>query len=97
MAYKEEYTPGAWAAICDICGWKFKSHELKKRWDGKMVCDEDFEARHPSDFIRHRNRELTVPYIAPESTDTFISVTYAASNVGVQENTKPTGTFDNSI
>ena len=41
-------------AICDVCGFKHKQSQLKKRWDGAMVCDKDFELRHPQDLIRPR-------------------------------------------
>ena len=97
MSTKEEFVAGAWNAICDVCGWKFKSHELKRRWDGKMVCDEDFETRHPSDFIRTVREKLTVPYAVPESTDIDVSPTYISASEGTQENTIPTGTFNNEL
>lgn len=41
--------------ICDICGRKFKSTELQKRWDGYMVCEKDWEPRNILDFYRVRN------------------------------------------
>ena len=91
------YKHGEWSAICDTCGWKFKSSELRETWDHRMVCKDDWEPRHPSDYLRGRADKTQVPYVSPESTDTFISVTYAASTVGVQENTIPTGTFNNNI
>lgn len=41
--------------ICDVCGRKFKSYELEKRWDGYMVCAKDWEQRNILDFYRVRN------------------------------------------
>jgi hypothetical protein len=46
------YKPGVWNAVCDVCGFKHKSDQLTKRWDGKMVCKADFETRHPADLFR---------------------------------------------
>lgn len=43
---------GTWNAYCDVCAGKFKSDKLKKRWDGFMVCDKDWESRHPQDFLK---------------------------------------------
>lgn len=43
---------GTWNAYCDVCAGKFKADQLKKRWDGFMVCDKDWETRHPQDFLR---------------------------------------------
>ncbi len=39
-------------AICDCCGFKFKQSQLRKRWDGAMVCSKDFELRHPQDSLK---------------------------------------------
>jgi len=39
-------------AICDVCGFQYKGSQLKKRWDGALVCHKDFEQRHPQDFVR---------------------------------------------
>lgn len=38
--------------ICDVCGFKYKRSQLKKRWDGAIVCSEDWEPRHPQDLIK---------------------------------------------
>ncbi len=34
------------------CNRKYKAYEIRKRWDGMLVCDEDWEPRHPQDFVR---------------------------------------------
>lgn len=39
-------------AICDRCGFEFRSDELRKMWNGLMVCSEDFEARNAQEFVR---------------------------------------------
>lgn len=93
MGHADKLVLGDWNAICDVCGFKYKASQLKKRWDGFMVCPEDWEVRHPQDFVRSKPDDQSVPWTRPEPTDTFISVTYADSSVGVQENTKPSGTF----
>jgi hypothetical protein len=49
-------------AICDICGFKYKASELKKRWDGYMVCDKDWETRNILDFYRTANDTHTLPF-----------------------------------
>lgn len=66
------YAPRQWNAICDVCGFKFKSDKLQKRWDGMMVCSEDYEARHPMDFLRVPDDDQAVPWTRPEGDDTFI-------------------------
>lgn len=64
---------GKWNALCDVCGFKFKSSDLRKRWDGLMVCDDDWETRHPQDFIRAITDEYPLPWTRPDPGDTFIN------------------------
>jgi len=53
--------------ICDICGFKKKNYELRKRWDGYWVCDEDWESRHILDFYRTKNDVHNLPFTRPDS------------------------------
>ncbi|RAK52129.1 hypothetical protein [Phenylobacterium deserti] len=32
-------------AICDRCGFQRKHHQLRKEWDGLMVCAECYDPR----------------------------------------------------
>lgn len=67
---------GEWNAICDVCGLKFKSSMLQRRWDGLMTCDKDWEMRHPQDFLRVNKEVISPPWVRPEGDDSFISVPY---------------------
>lgn len=49
-------------ALCDVCQFKYKASELRKRWDGLMCCPEDWEYRHPLDFFRTRNDTHKLPF-----------------------------------
>jgi hypothetical protein len=63
------YKPGTWNAVCDVCGFHFKADELKKRYDGRMVCDADFELRHPSELLRARQDNPPIPWSRPAPAD----------------------------
>lgn len=52
MDDKEYFVPGLFNIYCMSCNRKYKSNEIRKRWDGLLVCDEDWEPRHPQDFVR---------------------------------------------
>jgi hypothetical protein len=68
---------GDWNALCDSCGRKFKASSLQKRWDGLIVCREDWEQRHPQDLLRVQREQISVPWSRPyPATDTFIPVNY---------------------
>ena len=65
---------GNFNALCDVCGFKFKALNLKKRWDGLIVCKDDYEARHAQDFLRVQKERIAVPFSRPyPEEDTFIS------------------------
>lgn len=66
------YIPGDFWRICEVCGFKYRASQTSKRWDGLIVCREDFEERHPQDFVRGRVDRQNVPNPRPESTDVFI-------------------------
>lgn len=74
------YKPGQWKAICDVCGFEFYSSELKKRWDGLMVCHEDFEHDHPQKFLKVKEYSVGVPWSRPEPEDEFLKVCYPYSS-----------------
>ena len=40
---------------CPVCGIVYKRAEMRVRWDGQLVCEFDWEPRHPMDFFRNRN------------------------------------------
>lgn len=60
---------GNYNTICQVCGWKFKASELRKRWDGLWVCQEDWETRHPMDFYRTIPDQKALPYVLPDRED----------------------------
>lgn len=66
------YKPGNWNAICDVCSFKFKATELKKRWDGLMVCSKDFELDHPQKYLKVREDRTSVPWVRPRPADVFV-------------------------
>ena len=73
---KNYYISGEWNLICDVCGKKIKAHKAKHRWDGLVVCEKDYEARHPQDFVKARVDKITVPFLRPRPVDVFVNVDY---------------------
>lgn len=82
------YKPGQWRALCDVCGFKYWSGEMRKRWDGLMVCPKDFELDHPQKYIKVQEESQGTPWARPEpAEDTFIGIcyiyeTYAYAGIG---------------
>ena len=77
------YKAGQFNVICDRCGFKFKNVELKKDWQGLMVCKDDFEQRHPQDFIRVRQERLAPPWTRPRPGDVFIEICTIVTSQGL--------------
>lgn len=88
------YIPGEWNVICDQCGRQFKASALRKRWDGFMVCQDDWETRHPQDFVRPVQDNKPLPWTRPEPEDGEVEVTYIEQVTGAAYYTIPEGTFD---
>ncbi len=68
------YRAGAWNAICDRCGFKFKNADLRLEWNGLRTCRECWEPRHPQDLLRGKKDDQTVPWSRPDSDGTDVSV-----------------------
>lgn len=83
------FESGQWNTICDRCGFKFKSGELKKTWDNLWVCPEDWETRHIADFIKAPPPQKAIDFARPEPANTFTGAPYISETIGVQETTIP--------
>jgi hypothetical protein len=55
-----------WWANCAVCSDQVLGGDMKRRWDGVMVCVQCWEPRHPMDFYRPRNDTHPLPFIQKE-------------------------------
>ena len=72
MSYVPYFKPGSWIVECFLCGRMFKGEELRRTWDGKFVCQQDYEAKHPQLSVRGVKDQIRVPFSSPEGPDTYI-------------------------
>lgn len=81
------FLSGQYNAFCDVCGQEYKSGQLLKRWDGLIVCEYDFEQRHPQDLIRVRSETPGVPWSRPGGEDVFLvfSSAFGQSTINHEE------------
>jgi len=70
----DRWKKGDWLTLCDVCGFKHYASELRERWDGRMVCRQDWELRHPQDLIRLPRAERGIPWARSWNTamDKFV-------------------------
>jgi hypothetical protein len=64
---------GSWNAVCDRCGAKFKQEDLRRDWQGFMLCRDDYETRQPQDFVRGIVDPKPIPWARPKVTPVFVS------------------------
>lgn len=74
-------------AVCDICGFEFKADKLQKRWDGYMVCKEDWEPRNILDFYRTRDDNHKLPWVRPEDGEDLAWSTILTNITGSSDTT----------
>ena len=70
---KSRYVKEDWNAICDVCGFKFKASQLRKRWDGLLVDSACYESRHPQEFVRGKADKQVPKWTRPEPADVFVA------------------------
>lgn len=70
---KDYFKPHSSNVICDRCGFKAKSDDLIREWNGLMVhrfkCH---EPRNQQDFLKGMPDNLPRPYYRPEPEEIFI-------------------------
>lgn len=59
-------------ALCQRCGFKFKSRELRLEWTNLRVCEGCLDHRHPQDFVKGKADRQAPAWVSPEPADTFI-------------------------
>ena len=65
--------------ICDISGQTFRADEVRKNWRGQIVSLEDWEPRHPQEFLRGKLDRQTVRDPRPDVDNVSELVTASAS------------------
>lgn len=70
-----------WNVICQVCRRKIKASEAKKQWNGLIVCESDYEERHPLDMPQPVViDEQPLPFTSPPLEPEYI---YSCSGAGV--------------
>lgn len=89
--------PGNWKVACHVCGMWHPSSEIKKRWDGLLVCEKDWETRHPQTLIKVRGETAVPSFVSKDPTDSFtlvcdINTSSGYADMGVADCAKASNT-----
>ena len=64
---------GHWVE-CQRTGFVIRNEDARKEWTGIIVAKEEWEPRHPQDFLRGVvDNQAAVGLVVPETSGTFIS------------------------
>lgn len=81
---------GAWNVTCQVCGFRYKSDEIRHRWDGVIVCHPCWEPRHPQELVRkHKETSSDLPFVSPEIDGPSVAPPYVFT-----PDPPPPGTFN---
>lgn len=76
-AHGAGFRPGDRWLECDRCGFDYRLHEMKREWNGLVVCTSCHEPRHPQDFIKVvEDRIAPRGPVRPPSPLSFVTRTY---------------------
>lgn len=45
--------------VCDSCGFDIRAEDIRETWDHRLVCPADWEPRHPQDFVRSKQEDMS--------------------------------------
>lgn len=69
---------------CDRCASAIRSSDAMVTWDNLIVCPDDWEIRHPQDFVRGRADDIAAKEPRrSESGDIFVSTCSSSSVTGI--------------
>lgn len=86
-----DYKSGDNWVTCDVCGFDIYASDIKKRWDGLLVCEDDYELRHPQDFVRARKDKISADIVNPSPEDITKDITLSDGGASTDI---PDGTFN---
>lgn len=74
---KDVYIKGLWNVLCDDCGTKYKSNQVRKDWQGLYLCDgadtnQCWNPRHPQDHVRGKRDNQRVPFVRPQGEIVYL-------------------------
>jgi hypothetical protein len=67
---RTRYVKGDYNVISDRDGGKYKRSECRKEWNGLLVHRDEWEPRHPQDFVKGVKDDMSVPDPRPGAEDT---------------------------
>ena len=72
--------------VCDVCGFHYRSSEMRERWDGAVVCKADYETRHQQGYVKAKQDVIAAQGLVrtPPVEDEFVGAVFS-TRLGVAE------------
>lgn len=65
------YRKGDNNLICDRTGFKIKASDSRKEWNGLVVHKDEWEERHPQDYVRGVKEKIAADVVRSEPTTDY--------------------------
>lgn len=65
------YKPGDNWVECERTGMAIRASDARKEWNGLWVAKEEWEPRHPQDYLKSREDNQTPQLTNPESDEAY--------------------------
>ena len=80
LSAQGKYVEGDHFKICDRSGFKIRSSDSRREWNGSIVHKHFFEPRHPQDLVKGKPDKQNVINPRPESADHFLGANEVTSD-----------------
>lgn len=94
------YRKGSFLRICDRSGQTYDARDTRKEWNGLIVGKDEWEIRHPQDFVRGIKERIASPeprpQIDPTATLSLSISDITASSGAVAGGVYTSGAIDNT-
>lgn len=77
------YNKGDHWIQCDLCASHIYASEARYRWDGMVVCPDDWEPRQPQDFVRGRQDKIAADEPRRPDRDIFVEDCPPSAIIGI--------------
>lgn len=80
------FVSGQHNAVCQRCGFEYKSGQMTREWTGLWVCrggttNDCWEVRHPQESVRGRVDKQAPRWTSPEPPDVFVTTPITADDL----------------
>jgi hypothetical protein len=63
-----------WKAICQRCGFQYRSTQLYLEYTGLRVCEWCLDKKHPQEYVKIYRDQQPLPWTSPEPSELDVGI-----------------------